>query len=174
MRPVAEPVLELVGLDFDRVIGDESQIETAKRFATRENADNAGQDRPQLVINYTPTGGPTGPSVLEEEIWGCRTCGACQTECPVHIEHIPKIIDMRRNLVMTESRMGEETQQVLKNIEDRMHPWVGTPHDREAWFADLDIKVLGRGAEAPSPRTRACAPRAAERVRRRNIVVLNA
>jgi Fe-S oxidoreductase/nitrate reductase gamma subunit len=92
--------------------------------------------------------GPSAPSVLEEEIWGCRTCGACQTECPVHIEHIPKIIDMRRNLVMTESRMGEETQQFLKNIEDRMHPWVGTPHDREAWFADLDIKVLGRGAEA--------------------------
>jgi len=89
-----------------------------------------------------------GAAVLEEEIWGCRTCGACQTECPVSVEHIPTIIDMRRNLVMTESRMGEETQQFLKNIEDRMHPWVGTAHDREAWFADLDIKVLGRGDTA--------------------------
>ena len=87
-------------------------------------------------------------AVSEEVIWGCRTCGACQTECPVLIEHIPTIIDMRRNLVMTESRMGEETQQFLKNIEDRMHPWLGTTHDREAWFADLDIKVLGRGDTA--------------------------
>ncbi len=87
-------------------------------------------------------------AVLEEEIWGCRTCGACETECPVLIEHIPTIIDMRRNLVMTESRMADETQQFLKNIEDRTHPWLGTTHDREAWFADLDIKVLGRGDTA--------------------------
>ncbi len=91
---------------------------------------------------------PSGSAVLEEEIWGCRTCGACEAECPVAVEHIPTIIDMRRNLVMTESRMGEETQQFLKNIEDRGHPWVGTTHDREAWFADLDIKVLGRGETA--------------------------
>ncbi|MEE8473997.1 MAG: (Fe-S)-binding protein [Myxococcota bacterium] len=87
-------------------------------------------------------------AVLEEEIWGCRTCGACQTECPVAVEHIPTILDMRRNLVMTKSRMGEDTQQFLKNIEDRTHPWVGTAHDREGWFADLDIKVLGRGDTA--------------------------
>ncbi|MBW2445924.1 MAG: 4Fe-4S dicluster domain-containing protein [Deltaproteobacteria bacterium] len=91
---------------------------------------------------------PTLPAVLEEEIWGCRTCGACEAECPVAVEHIPTIIDLRRNLVMTEARMGEETQQFLKNIEDRMHPWVGTAHDREGWFADLDIKVLGRGDTA--------------------------
>ncbi|MAE97272.1 MAG: hypothetical protein CL910_21685 [Deltaproteobacteria bacterium] len=89
-----------------------------------------------------------GAAVTEEELWGCRTCGACQAECPVFVEHIPTIVDMRRNLVMTEARMGEEAQQFLKNIEDRMHPWVGTAHDREAWFADLDIKVLGRGDTA--------------------------
>ena len=97
----------------------------------------------KAVSEQTP-----GGAVLEEEVWGCRTCGACQAECPVFVEHIPTIVDMRRNLVMTESRMGEETQQFLKNIEDRTHPWLGTAHDREAWFADLDIKVLGRGDTA--------------------------
>ncbi|MBW2241406.1 MAG: 4Fe-4S dicluster domain-containing protein [Deltaproteobacteria bacterium] len=103
-------------------------------------------DLPRLV---EPSSGATPrTAVTEEEIWGCRTCGACQTECPVFVEHIPTIIDMRRNLVMTEARMGEETRQFLKNIEDRAHPWVGTPHDREGWFADLDIKVLGRGDTA--------------------------
>jgi Fe-S oxidoreductase/nitrate reductase gamma subunit len=87
-------------------------------------------------------------SVLEEEIWGCRTCGACQQECPLFIEHIPKIVDMRRHLVMTESKMGEDAQLFLKNMDDRMHPWVGAAHDREGWYGDLDVKVLGDGAEA--------------------------
>jgi Fe-S oxidoreductase/nitrate reductase gamma subunit len=103
-------------------------------------------EAPPLV--GTPSDAGPRPAVLEEEIWGCRTCGACQTECPVAVEHIPTIIDMRRNQVMTESRMSDGTQQFLKNIEDRTHPWVGTTHDREAWFADLDIKVLGRGDTA--------------------------
>jgi len=92
--------------------------------------------------------GQPGPSVLEEEIWGCRTCGACQTECPVHIEHIPKIVDIRRDLVMNRARMSDGTRGFLKNLEDRMHPWAGTPHDRDAWFADLDLKVFGRGDAA--------------------------
>jgi Fe-S oxidoreductase/nitrate reductase gamma subunit len=103
-------------------------------------------ETPALV--GTPSDAGPRAAVLEEELWGCRTCGACQTECPVAVEHIPTIIDMRRNQVMTESRMSDETQQFLKNIEDRAHPWVGTTQDREAWFADLDIKVLGRGDTA--------------------------
>ncbi|MCP5056417.1 MAG: 4Fe-4S dicluster domain-containing protein [bacterium] len=106
----------------------------------------AAPDLPTLI--ELASGAAARSAVTEEEIWGCRTCGACQTECPVFVEHIPTIIDMRRNLVMTEARMGEETQQFLKNIEDRAHPWVGTAHDREGWFADLDIKVLGRGDTA--------------------------
>jgi Fe-S oxidoreductase/nitrate reductase gamma subunit len=88
------------------------------------------------------------PAVLEEELWGCRTCGACQQECPVYIEHMPKMVDMRRFLVMTESRMSDEVQKLLKNMDDRMHPWAGAQHDREEWFQDLDIKVLGNGDRA--------------------------
>jgi Fe-S oxidoreductase/nitrate reductase gamma subunit len=88
------------------------------------------------------------PAVLEEELWGCRTCGACQQECPIYIEHIPKIVDMRRHLVMTESKMSDEAQMFLKNLDDRMHPWVGAAHDREEWYQDLDVKILGNGDEA--------------------------
>ncbi|MEE8558997.1 MAG: heterodisulfide reductase-related iron-sulfur binding cluster [Myxococcota bacterium] len=94
------------------------------------------------------TSGSAVPAVLEEELWGCRTCGACQQECPVHIEHIPKMIDMRRHLVMAESRMSDEARQLLRNLDDRGHPWVGGAQDREAWFRDLDLKVLGRGDRA--------------------------
>jgi Fe-S oxidoreductase len=87
-------------------------------------------------------------AVLEEEIWGCRTCGACQQECPLFIEHIPKIIDMRRHLVMTEAKMSDEAQLFLKNLDDRMHPWVGAAYDREEWYQDLDVKVFGNGETA--------------------------
>jgi len=92
-------------------------------------------------------GEPT-PAILEEELWGCRTCGACQSECPMYIEHIPKIVDMRRHLVMTESKMSEEAQGFLKNLDDRMHPFVGATRDREEWFEDLDVKLFGNGDRA--------------------------
>jgi len=87
-------------------------------------------------------------AVLEEELWGCRTCGACQQECPLFIEHIPKIIDMRRHLVMTEAKMSEEARLFLKNMDDRMHPWVGAAIERDQWYQDLDVKVLGDGHTA--------------------------
>jgi Fe-S oxidoreductase/nitrate reductase gamma subunit len=88
------------------------------------------------------------PAVLESELWGCRTCGACQTECPVFVEHIPKIIDMRRYLVMSEAKMSDDAQLFLKNMDDRMHPFAGAGRDREEWFEDLDVKVYGRGETA--------------------------
>lgn len=87
-------------------------------------------------------------AVLEEEVWGCRTCGACHQACPMYIEHIPKIVDLRRYLVMTDARMSDEAQMFLKNMDDRMHPFAGAGHEREEWFQDLEIKVFGRGDRA--------------------------
>jgi len=95
-----------------------------------------------------PGDGGTEPAVLEAEIWGCRTCGACHRECPVCVEHIPKLVGMRRHLVMTQSKMSDLAQQFLKNMDDRMHPWAGASHDREEWFQDLDLKLLGQGDRA--------------------------
>jgi Fe-S oxidoreductase len=105
-----------------------------------------GSDLPPL-FGESGEGG-VEPAVLETELWGCRTCGACQRECPVYVEHIPKIVDMRRHLVMTQSKMCEAAQQFLKNMDDRMHPWAGSSRDREEWFQDLDVKVFGRGDKA--------------------------
>ncbi|MFL2931631.1 MAG: heterodisulfide reductase-related iron-sulfur binding cluster [bacterium] len=87
-------------------------------------------------------------AVLEEELWGCRTCGACQEECPVFIEHIPKMVDMRRHLVMMESKTPENTRQFLKSIEERMHPWVGAQHNREEWYEGMDVKILSKEVNA--------------------------
>lgn len=97
---------------------------------------------------YGPGEDGAAPAVLEVELWGCRTCGACQRECPVFIEHVPKIVDMRRALVMSDARMSDEVQQLLKSLDDRSHPWAGSARDREEWCADLGLKILGSGARA--------------------------
>jgi len=108
----------------------------------------AGEEIPETLPLMGEAADENAPALLEDELWGCRTCGACMQECPMYIEHVPKIVDMRRHLVMTESKMGEDAQTFLKNMDDRMHPFAGASRDREEWFEDLDVKVFGRGDRA--------------------------
>ncbi len=88
-----------------------------------------------------------GEVVTEEEIWACTTCGACQELCPVNIEHIRKIIELRRNLVLSQSRMPESAQLMLRNMQMRGHPWAGAQslRLRGDWTAGLELKVLSEG-----------------------------
>ncbi len=88
-----------------------------------------------------------GEVVKEEEIWACTTCGACQEVCPVSIEHIRKMIEMRRNLVMEQGRMPESAQLMLRNLQQRGHPWAGlqSMRLRGDWTGELDVKVLTDG-----------------------------
>jgi Fe-S oxidoreductase len=77
---------------------------------------------------------PLNPDVVEDEvIWDCTTCGACVQACPVNIEHIDAIVDMRRNLVMTESRFPKEMQGALQNMETTGNPWGQAPTTRMDW-----------------------------------------
>jgi len=85
---------------------------------------------------------PEQPTPLIEEvgfdpIWDCVTCGACVEECPVFIEHVPTIMDMRRYLVMEESKMPETAQAVLTQLEQRGHPWRGTQLTRTSWIEEM-------------------------------------
>jgi len=91
-----------------------------------------------------------GDVVTEEEIWACTTCGACQEVCPSNIEHIRKIIDLRRNLVMTQSKMPESAQLMLRNMQSRGHPWAGiqSMRLRGDWTSGLDLKILAEGDNA--------------------------
>ncbi|MFP5351454.1 MAG: (Fe-S)-binding protein [Actinomycetota bacterium] len=78
---------------------------------------------------------PLNPAVIEDEvIWDCTTCGACVQACPVNIEHIDHIIDMRRNLVMRESRFPKEMQPALQNLENTGNPWGQPPQARLEWM----------------------------------------
>jgi Fe-S oxidoreductase len=91
-----------------------------------------------------------GDVVTEEEIWACTTCGACQEVCPVNIEHIRKIIELRRNLVLTQSKMPESAQLMLRNMQSRGHPWAGVQSMRLRgdWTGEVEVKVLADGDNA--------------------------
>ena len=88
-----------------------------------------------------------GGVVTEDEIWACTTCRACDEVCPVYVEHIDKIIDMRRNLAMERSQFPEAVQQTLRCLSTREHPWRGTTATRTDWAKGLTIKVLSENRD---------------------------
>ncbi len=80
--------------------------------------------------------------ITEEELWACTTCRACVNECPVGIEHLDHILDLRRDLVLMESRFPPEVQPVFESMEQRGSPWNFSPSDRANWAAGLDIPTM--------------------------------
>ncbi len=83
-----------------------------------------------------------GEVILEDELWACTTCRACQEICPVYVEHIDKIIDMRRNLVLEKATVPETGEAALRCIETRGHSCRGTTLTRVDWTSGLDIKLM--------------------------------
>ncbi len=90
-------------------------------------------------------GGEGEGSVSEEVIWECTTCGACMEVCPVFIEHVPRIVDMRRYLVETKAKFPEELLTLFENMEQRSNPWGIAPAERTKWAADIDVKPFEAG-----------------------------
>jgi Fe-S oxidoreductase len=91
-----------------------------------------GEDGLEEKTNELPA---LNPEVVEDEvIWDCTTCGACVQACPVNIEHIDTIVDMRRNLVMSESRFPREMQSALQSLETTGNPWGSPPQARLEWM----------------------------------------
>lgn len=89
-----------------------------------------------------------GGIVSREELWACTTCGACMEACPLEIEHIPAIIDMRRYMTMTEGEVPKELQTTLQNLETQGNPW-GIAQDKRAEWADgLDVPTFADKKEA--------------------------
>jgi Fe-S oxidoreductase len=89
---------------------------------------------------------PLNPGVVEDEVvWDCVTCGACMQECPVNIEHVDHIVDMRRNLVMGESRFPQEAGTLLRNMEASKNPWGVQQSERADWADGLGVRILEDG-----------------------------
>ncbi|HRN28021.1 MAG: 4Fe-4S dicluster domain-containing protein [Ignavibacteriaceae bacterium] len=85
-----------------------------------------------LVHNY----------VTDTALWECTTCMACVQECPIMIEHLDSIVDMRRDLVLTESEFPAGLNPVFKSLETNFSPWAFNPADRAEWADGMNIKSL--------------------------------
>jgi Fe-S oxidoreductase len=88
-------------------------------------------------------------AVPEESVWDCVTCGACVQACPVSIEHVDHIVDLRRHLVMVESSFPAEAEPMLRDVERVSNPWGKAQSERADWAASLGIKILEPGDPAP-------------------------
>jgi len=84
-------------------------------------------------------------SVPVEAIWACTTCGGCMEVCPVYIEHIWEIIDMRRHLVQMQAKFPDELLNLFENTEQRSNPWGIAPADRAKWASGIETKPFEAG-----------------------------
>jgi Fe-S oxidoreductase len=82
-----------------------------------------------------------GAPISLDVLWSCTTCGACVNECPVDIEHIDHIVNMRRFQVLVESNFPTELGGTFRNLEQAGNPWGANRNDREAWIAECDFPV---------------------------------
>ena len=87
-------------------------------------------------------------AIPEQAVWDCVSCGACMEECPVVVEHVPTIMDMRRSLVLEESRIPETGMNALLSMEQRGHPWRGTTFSRTDWAQGLDVPTIADHPDA--------------------------
>jgi Fe-S oxidoreductase len=88
-------------------------------------------------------------AVPDNVVWDCVTCGACVRECPVSIEHVDHIVDLRRHLVMMDSRFPSEAEPMLRDVERASNPWGKAQAERADWAAELGVRVLEPGDPAP-------------------------
>ena len=93
-----------------------------------------------------PLIGPDGAGCISEEaLWSCTSCGACMAACPVFIEHLPKVVKMRRHLVEMQAKFPEELLNLFENMEQRSNPWGIAPSERTKWCSQLEVKPFEAG-----------------------------
>jgi Fe-S oxidoreductase len=128
--------------------------------------DHAYAKAPALLVDRTATGGTPVPSDASAEterplvaagdqggvidpdvLWSCTSCGACVQECPVDIEHVDHIMDMRRHQVLVESDFPTELNQLFRGLENKGNPWNMAPSGRMDWAKDLPFEVKQVGVD---------------------------
>ena len=94
----------------------------------------------QPIDRSAPIIGAT-PALAPEALWACTTCAACMEACPVMIEQMPKIVDMRRYLVMEQAELPSTMQDAIASLEARGHPFAGSRFSRVDWADGLSVPV---------------------------------
>jgi Fe-S oxidoreductase len=111
-----------------------------KQF-TIDLRDHLNAQTPAL-LNKEESEGPVllGGAIQDATVWSCTTCGACEEECPVMIEYVNKMVDLRRGLVLTEDRYPKELGEAFKSLETHSNPWGFPGTQRTDWAEGLEIK----------------------------------
>lgn len=102
----------------------------------------AGQGAEEAAASLAYNPSMIGDVITEEEIWACTTCRNCEDQCPVMNEHVDKIIDLRRYLVLTEGKMDADAQRAMTNIERQGNPWGLNRKEKEDWRELRDDVVV--------------------------------
>jgi Fe-S oxidoreductase len=89
-----------------------------------------------------------GATIDKETIWACTTCGACVEHCPMGIEHVDKITDMRRHMTLMEADFPEQAETAFRNMEGSGNPWGFGASERTAWAKGLDVSTFAEKREA--------------------------
>ena len=100
---------------------------------TRDRLEEVGRNKRIHGNDYSDNKSLLGDYISEEEVWACTSCNACVQECPVNIDPLSVIIDLRRYLVMEEAKMPSELTSMLTNIENNGAPWQFSQADRYKW-----------------------------------------
>ena len=111
-------------------------IDPAKEYEAMEEA-VAELELPSLIDDI----------VTEDVLWSCTTCRSCEDQCPIFVEIIPKIIEMRRYLILMESRMPTEAGRTLRNLQNNGNPWGLARTARADWMAKTEVRHLQPGDE---------------------------
>ncbi|GAA1781758.1 (Fe-S)-binding protein [Streptomonospora arabica] len=116
---------------------------TAETLEEKAKEDAAHADTDVLTLLQRPLVGTEeeGGVIHPDVLWSCTNCGACVEQCPVDIEHIDHIMDMRRYQVMIESSFPSEANSLLKNLENKGNPWGMAEDRRMDWIGELDFEV---------------------------------
>jgi Fe-S oxidoreductase len=129
---VRQRAMELAPL----LVGDRAEA-TAPALAAGE-----GGDAGTVTLGAAASNRLLDNYVTEEELWACTSCRACVQECPVSIDHLDVINQLRRNLVLTESRFPEEIQPAFEALERNGAPWKFQPADRARWADGLGVMTM--------------------------------
>jgi Fe-S oxidoreductase/nitrate reductase gamma subunit len=102
----------------------------------------AGREGEPEVAKPLIGNAPGEGSLSFDELWSCTTCGACMQECPVGIRHVPKIIEMRRHMTMTEGNTPPELDNVFRGLENNANPWGISANTRFDWAEGTEVPTV--------------------------------
>lgn len=125
----------------------EAKLST-QQLSQRTSEEAATATEGTLALEIPPGRALMGEVIVEQDLWDCTTCRSCEEQCPVFVEHVDKTVEMRRNLVLMESRFPSEAQLAFRNMENNGNPWGIGWNKREEFLKGLEVPTLEENPEA--------------------------